>query len=182
MSGHNKWSQIKRQKGTEDAKKSQRFSILARTIIMEAKRANGDRNASGLKTAIEKARAENLPNENIERAIKNALGAEGATLTEVRYEAYGHGGVAMMIEGITDNKNRTSQEIKHLLTEHGATLAAPGAVAWAFQHDGHTWKALALVPINDEDRGKLTDLIEELKENADIRSVTTNAEGFSPAT
>lgn len=181
MSGHNKWSQIKRQKGTEDSKRGRRFSILARAITMEAKRVNGDRNAAGLKTAIEKARAENLPNENIERAIKNALGAEGASLVKVRYECYGPGGVAIMIEGITDNKNRASQEIKHLLGEYGSTLATPGAVAWAFQHNGHHWQALSFVPVNEEDRAKLANLVEALEKNTDTQSVTTNAEDFSPA-
>jgi len=176
MSGHNKWSQIKHKKGAEDAKRSRRFSILARAITMEAKRANGDRNTSGLKTAIEKARAENLPNENIERAIKNAIGAEALALTEVLYECYGPGGVAIMIEGITDNKNRTSQEIKHLLGEHGAALAAPGAVAWAFRHNEAGWQARSLIPISEEERSNLVALIKILEENADIRSVTTNAD------
>ncbi len=171
MSGHNKWSQIKHKKGTEDAKRSKRFSILARVITMEAKRANGDRNSSGLKTAIDKARAENLPNENIERAIKNALGGDASSLTEVLYECYGPGGVAIMIEGITDNKNRTSQEIKHILSAHGATLATPGSVTWAFQNR----QPLSLIPLNDADQSKFADLITELTDQADIESVITNA-------
>lgn len=176
MSGHNKWSQIKHKKGAEDAKKSRRFSILARAITMETKRAKGDRNAAGLKTAIEKARAENLPNENIERAIKNAGGDNAAALTETLYESYGPGGVAIMIKGITDSKNRTLQEIKHLLDEHGATLAAPGAVAWAFRKKGADWQPGSFVPLGGEERAKLVELVEALSEHADVQSVTTNAE------
>src|SRR3989344_1918773 len=175
MSGHNKWSQIKHKKGAEDAKKSKRFSILARAITMEAKRANGDRNAVGLKTAIDKDRTENLPNENIERAIKNAQGADASALTEVLYECYGPGGVAMMIEGITDNKNRTSQEIKHLLSEHGATLATPGAVTWAFHKTNNVWQALNPISISATERENLTTLIEALENNDAVQSVTINA-------
>jgi YebC/PmpR family DNA-binding regulatory protein len=181
MSGHNKWSQIKHKKGAEDAKRSQRFSILARAITMEAKRANGDRNAVGLKTAIDKARGENLPNENIERAVKNAQGADASSLTEVLYECYGPGGVAMMIEGITDNKNRTSQEIKHLLSEHGATLATPGAVTWAFRKNDNGlpageagWQALTPISISAPDRETLTTLIDALENNDAVQTVITN--------
>ena len=180
MSGHNKWSQIKHKKGAEDAKRSKRFSILARAITMEAKRANGDRNASNLKTAVEKARAENLPNENIERAIKNAQGAEASALAEVLYEAYGPGGVAMMIEGITDNKNRTSQEIKHLLSEHGATLATPGAVTWAFHKINGIWQALTPISIGATERETLTTLIEALENNDAVQTVITNIANPAP--
>lgn len=171
MSGHNKWSQIKRQKGAEDAKKSKRFSMLARAITIEAKRANGDRNASGLKTAIEKARAEDVPNENIERAVKNALGADASSLTQVLYEAYGPGGVAMMIEGITDNKNRTSQEIKHILNQHGSALANPGSVTWAFNNK----QPFSPIPLNASARAILNTLLTDLNDQEDVETVITNA-------
>ncbi len=175
MSGHNKWSQIKHKKGAEDAKRSKRFSILARVITMEAKRANGDRQAVGLKTAIAKARAENVPNENIERAIKAAAsGADDATLEEVRYEAYGPGGVALIIEVITANKNRTAQEIKHLLGEHGATLATPGAVTWAFHKTDNAWQALSPVVISATERATLAALIDALENNDAVQTVITN--------
>jgi len=178
MSGHNKWSQIKHKKGAEDAKRSKRFSILARAITMEAKRANGDRNASNLKTAVEKARAENVPNENIERALKNALNDEAVVLTEVLYESYGPGGVAMMIEGITDSKNRTSQEIKHLLSEYGAVLANPGSVTWAFSKSWGTWQALTLITLDEIQKENLVTLIEALENHNDVQTVTTNAAGL----
>lgn len=175
MSGHNKWSQIKRQKGAEDTKRSRRFSILARVITIEAKRANGDRRAVGLKTAIDKARAENVPNENIERAIKNALGDESAILEAVRYEAYGPGGAALIIEGITDNKNRTAQEIKHLLTESGGSLTAVGGASWAFtQTAPGFWQAKTERAIPAEDQIKLQSLIEALRGHDDVATVSTD--------
>lgn len=174
MAGHNKWIQIKRQKGVEDAKKSKLFGILTKTISIEAKKANGDRNLPGLRTAIDKARTANMPNENIERAIKNALGKEGKQLEEVIYEGYGPGGVALIIEGITDNKNRSSQEIKHLLTEHGGSLATPGAVLWAFQKSAEGWLATNRAEVDETTREQIIKLVASLEENADIKKVITN--------
>mgnify|MGYP001584865548 FL=1 len=175
MSGHNKWSQIKRQKGTEDGKRSKLFGMLGKTISIEAKRANGDRNLPGLRAAIEKARVANMPNENIDRAIKNATEKGNAELLEVLYEAYGPGGVAILIEGITDNNNRTSQEIRHLLDEHGGNLAAPGSVTWAFQKINNLeWAAENLAEVSDEDREKVNNLLENLEEHADIKKTVTN--------
>ncbi|MEK7650808.1 MAG: YebC/PmpR family DNA-binding transcriptional regulator [Patescibacteria group bacterium] len=175
MAGHNKWSQIKRQKGAEDGKKSKLFGILAKTISVEAKKANGDRNLPGLRTAIEKARTANMPNENIDRAIKNATDKGGAELQEVLYEVYGPGGVAILIEGITDNNNRTNQEIKHLLAEHGGNLATPGSVTWAFKKINNTdWTAEMTTEVGTEDREKINILLEELESHEDIKKIVTN--------
>src|SRR5439155_1663333 len=127
MSGHNKWSQIKHQKGKTDAKKSQVFSKFAKLITEEARKAKGNRESAGLKTAIERARAANMPSDNIDRAISKAVGAGAQALESATYEAYGPGGCALMIEALTDNKNRTAQEIKHLLSENGVSLAAMGS-------------------------------------------------------
>lgn len=171
MAGHNKWTQIKRKKGVADAKKSKLFSMLAKTIQLEARKSNGDRNAAGLKAAIERARTANLPNENIERAIKNALGTDASILTEVRYECYGPGGVAMIIEGITDNRNRTAQEIKHLLTEHGASLAAPGSAAWAFNKTANGWQSKTERALAAEDLTELNQLIEKLRAHDDVQEI-----------
>lgn len=176
MSGHNKWAQIKRQKGAEDAKRSKLFSMLSKTIAVETKKANGDRNAAGLKRAIERARAQNMPNDNIERAIKNALGAGGGNLEEVVYEAYGPGGTALIIEGITDNRNRTSQEIKHLLSQNGAILASPGAASWAFQKNPEGgWIAQTNVELNEGDAQALANLVDALSTNEDIKNIYNNA-------
>lgn len=174
MAGHNKWTQIKRQKGAADAKKSKLFGILAKTISIEAKRAGGDRNLPSLRTAIEKARAANMPNDNIDRAIANAIGAGASELSEVLYEAYGPGGVALLIEGITDNNNRTNQELKHLLSLHSTNLATPGSVTWAFTKQDGVWQAQTPVELSMEDQEKLTELLEALEENEDVKNVTTN--------
>ena len=132
MSGHNKWSQIKLKKGRTDAKRGQVFSKYAKLIANEARLAKGNREAPGLRAAIERARKENMPSDNIERALKRAT-EKGAALERVTYEAYGPGGVALMIEALTENRNKTSQEIKHILSENGGNLAGPGAAAWAFE-------------------------------------------------
>lgn len=175
MSGHNKWTQIKRKKETEDAKKSQRFAMLAKTITLEAKRSGGDKNSPGLRTAIERARTANLPNNNIERAIQNAVGGDTTSLDEVRYEAYGPGGVALMIEGITDNKNRTSQEIKHLLSKHGANLATPGSVLWSFEKTTDGWRPSTTITVSDEQtKQTLKQLLDDLEHHEDVKQTVTN--------
>ncbi len=175
MAGHNKWTQIKRQKGVADAKKSKLFSMLARQIVLEAKKSNGDRQAAGLRTIIEKARAANMPNDNIDRAIKNATDSSAADYEEVIYEAYGPGGVAILIIGLTASKNRTHQELKHLLGAYGSALAAPGAALWAFQKIGHDWQATNSLDLSLVDQSKLTELVLALESNDDIRVVFTNS-------
>ena len=171
MSGHNKWSQIKHKKGAEDAKKSKLFSQLAKTIQLEARKSGGDRKAAGLKSAIEKARAANLPNENIDRAIAAASGAGGAILEEVRYECYGPGGVAMIIAGITDNRNRTAQEIKHVLAEHGASLTAPGRALWAFNKTSSGWQPKIERTVSNKIMTEINQLIEKLQAHDDVQEV-----------
>lgn len=138
MSGHSKWSTIKRKKGKEDQKRGQIFSKLAREIIVAARQGGGDPEMNPrLRVAIAAARAANMPAENITRAIKRGTGEiEGATFEEATYEAYGPGGVAMCIEVMTDNKNRTTPEIRHLLERHGGTMAEMGAVSWLFERKG----------------------------------------------
>ena len=116
MSGHSKWSQIKHQKGAADAKKSQVFSKLARTITLAARKGENPDMNPDLRLAVDKAKQANMPSDNIKRAIERGAGkAEGGQLENVRFEAYGHGGSAVIIEGITDNKNRTIAEIKHII-------------------------------------------------------------------
>ncbi|HEY4510427.1 MAG TPA: YebC/PmpR family DNA-binding transcriptional regulator, partial [Candidatus Paceibacterota bacterium] len=136
MSGHNKWSQIKRQKEVGDAKKSQIFGKLAKEISFAARRGQ-DQNANpDLRRAVLKAREFNMPKDNIDRAIEKggvSLPGGGANLESVRYEAYGPGGVAIIIDVITDSKNRTVSEIKHLLSKNGGSLAGKGAAIWAFE-------------------------------------------------
>jgi YebC/PmpR family DNA-binding regulatory protein len=138
MSGHSKWSTIKRKKGKEDQKRGQVFSRLAREIIVAARQGGGDPTAnSRLKVAVQAAKAANMPADNIARAIKRGTGeVEGAHFEEVMYEAYGPGGVAMCVAVMTDNKNRTTPEMRHILDRHGGSMAEVGAVTWMFERKG----------------------------------------------
>lgn len=175
MSGHNKWSQIKEQKGKTDAQKSKIFSLYAKIITMEAKKAGGDKNAPGLKTAIDRAKAFNVPNDNIDRAVKKGLGSDAGNMEEVIYEAYGPGGVALLLEGITDNKNRTTQEIKHLLAKNGGNLGAQGSVMWAFQKNTEGYSPTTLMEPTEIESGAIKRLSEELLEHQDIKNIYLNA-------
>lgn len=175
MAGHSKWAKLKHVKGKTDAQKAKTFSKLVRFITVEAKKAKGDRNAPGVRLAIEKAKQANMPADNIERALSKASG-EGVELEQVVYEAYGPGGVALVIEGYTDSRNRTSQELKHLLSLNGGTLANPGAAIWAFVKNAEgTLEASAPVELQDEDGQKLADLVEALEDHDDVNDVYTNA-------
>ncbi len=138
MSGHSKWSTIKRKKGAADAKRGKIFTKLIREIIVSARMGGGDINANPrLRTAVMAARAENMPKENIERAIKKGTGElEGTTYEEYTYEGYGPGGVAMMLEVLTDNKNRTVADIRHIFSKHNGSLGEGGCVSWMFEKKG----------------------------------------------
>jgi len=139
LSGHSKWSSIKHKKGAADAKRGQLFSKLARAIIVAAKEGGGDpANNLALQNAIEKARSYSMPKDNIDRAIAKGTGegADGANFETVVYEGYGPEGVAVIVEALTDNRNRTASEVRHLFTRHGGNLGATGAVAWQFERRG----------------------------------------------
>jgi YebC/PmpR family DNA-binding regulatory protein len=179
MSGHSKWSQIKRQKAVTDSAKSRVFSRYARLIAMEAKKANGILSAPGLSVAIGRAKAANMPKENIERAIAKGSAKDAGELFQVTYEAYGPGGVAILVDALTDNKNRTTQEIKHLLILHGVELASPGAASWAFTKTGADYTPNEpLVDVGAEDGEKLGAILEALDEHEDVQQVFTNARGY----
>ena len=138
MSGHSKWSQIKHKKGAADAKRGQLFSKLVKEITVAAREggANPDANAR-LRSAMERARSEGLPKDNVERALGRAAGkGEGGELFEFLYEAALPGGIAILIEGITDNKNRSLNEVKHILSEQGGRLAEQGSLIWNFEKIG----------------------------------------------
>ncbi|MGB3328173.1 MAG: YebC/PmpR family DNA-binding transcriptional regulator [Thermomicrobiales bacterium] len=138
MSGHSKWSTIKRQKGATDAKRGQLFTKLAREITVAARTGvpDPDANAS-LRIAVQKARKENMPKDNIDRAIARASGSEGgAQYEEIYYEGYGPGGTALMISTLTDNRNRTVGELRAVLVRAGGTLGENGSVSWMFDQTG----------------------------------------------
>ena len=177
MSGHNKWSKIKNKKAVTDAYKAKIFSKLVRFIAVESKKAKGDSNSPGLRAAIEKARAENVPSDNIERAVKKGAGEEAGTAEQITYEAYGPGGAALIIEALTDNKNKAAQEIKHILSKNGYELAGPGSASWAFsKNQAREWTPNSTIQISEDDGQKLSALIEELEENDEVQEVYANAE------
>ena len=179
MSGHSKWSQIKRQKSVTDAAKSRVFSRYARLITLESKKANGVLSAPGLSVAITRAKSTNMPRENIERAIAKGMSKDSGNLDHVVYEAYGPGGVAILVGALTDNKNRTTQEIKHLLLKQGVELAAPGAASWVFTKTGGTYAPREpLIELVDADEERLDTILEALDEHEDVQEVFTNAHGY----
>lgn len=175
MGGHNKWSQIKRQKGAEDAKKSKVWGKLARRITVESKRAKGDANDPTIRTLLEKGRSENMPKDAIERAIAKGISTDSGAMESITYECYGPGGVAILIHTLTDSRNRTAQEIKHLLSELGIELAAPGSAMWAFKKVGIAFVPETMVEINEEDGQKLSEVIEKIEDYDDTEEVLTNA-------
>src|SRR3954449_4819788 len=139
MSGHSKWHTIKHKKGAADAKRGKLFTRLIKELTVAARAGGGDPDMNPrLRTIIGEAKASNMPAENIKRAIRRGTGEEpGVSYEEAQYEGYGPGGAALIIDVLTDNKNRTAGEIRHLLEKHGGNLAAPNAVAWMFSKKGY---------------------------------------------
>ncbi len=175
MSGHNKWSKIKRKKEITDGKKSKIFSKFAKLITVESKKVNGDVNSPSLKNAIDQAKAVNMPADNITRAVKKGASTDAGNLEANTYEAYGPGGCGLIIETLTDSKNRAAAEIRHTLSKNGGfELAGVGSVAWAFTKEENKWVAQNTVPLSDEDMEKTLKLIDELEDNEDIQEVFTN--------
>jgi YebC/PmpR family DNA-binding regulatory protein len=139
MSGHSKWSSIKHKKGAADAKRGKLFSKLSRAIIVAAKEGGPDPAANlALQNAIEKARSYSMPKDNIERAIARGSGAdsEATTFEQIVYEGYGPNGIALLVEALTDNRNRTAADVRHLFAKHDGNLGGAGAVAWLFERQG----------------------------------------------
>jgi YebC/PmpR family DNA-binding regulatory protein len=138
MSGHSKWHSIRHQKGAADAARGRLFARLARQIEVAARQGGGDLDGNPtLRTMVQKARDASMPKENIERAIKRGTGElEGVRYEAVTYEGYAPGGVAVLVETLTDNRNRTGAEVKNIFTRNGGSLAEPGAVAWQFERKG----------------------------------------------
>jgi YebC/PmpR family DNA-binding regulatory protein len=153
VSGHSKWSTIKRKKAAQDAKRSNAFAKLLRAVEVAAKEGGGSIEGNPtLASAVDKAREASVPWDNIERAIKRGTGevAGGARYEEVTYEGYGPGGVAIMVEALTDNRNRTSQDVRYAFTRNGGTLGDPGSTAWMFSRKGVVQIEKSAVP--DEEK------------------------------
>ncbi|HVS32133.1 MAG TPA: YebC/PmpR family DNA-binding transcriptional regulator [Thermoanaerobaculia bacterium] len=139
MSGHSKWSTIKHKKGAADAKRGKTFTRIIKEMTVAARLGGGDPAANPrLRSAVAEAKAANMPKDNVERAIKRGTGElEGATYEEITYEAYGPGGVALLVEAMTDNSNRTTPEIRHIFEKHGGNLGTPGSVRFQFDRKGY---------------------------------------------
>ncbi len=154
MSGHSKWHQIRRKKGAVDARRGREFSKLARAIIVAAREGGPDPAGNlALQNAIEKAREASMPKDNIERAIGRGAGAggDGAAYERITYEGYGPGGVAVFVDALTDNRNRTASEVRHLFAKHDGNLGESGSVAWLFEREG-----VVLVDADSIDEDELT--------------------------
>ncbi len=152
MSGHSKWSSIKHQKGVTDARRGQLFTKLTREIIVAVRQGGSNPESNfRLRLAVQRARDNNMPLDNIERAIKRGSGElEGAILVEMTLEGYGPGGTAILVQALSDNRNRTLQDVRNIFTRHGSSLGESGCVAWIFESRG-----LITVPINDLDPEEL---------------------------
>lgn len=178
MSGHNKWSKIKHKKAVTDASRSKVFSKHSALIAMESRKANGNLASAGLLAAIERAKKDSMPKDNIDRAVAKGSGANGASLEEVMFEAYGPGGTAMLIMAVTDNNNRTSQEIKNIFSKAGLALGTPGSAAWAFTKTDEGFVPQNRMDLSDEDGEKLASLIETLEEQDDVQDIYTAADSI----
>src|SRR6266542_3736196 len=181
MAGHSKWAQIKHKKATTDARRGQLFTKLARAITVAAREGGGDPEANfTLAAAVQKARDYSMPKENIQRAIDRGTGTGGAAdaIERIIYEGYGPGGAAILVEALTDNRNRTSAEVRHAFTKHRGNLGEPGSVAWIFEKRG--------VIVVDGERYGEDDLIaaidagaEDVQEDGDLLKVITDPSDLS---
>ena len=175
MAGHSKWAQIKRKKAATDAVRSKIFSKFARLITVESKKVRGDVNSPSLRAVIERAKAENMPKDNIERAVAKGADVDGPSYEPVLYETYGPGGVAVLITALTDNSNRTGQEVRLILTKHDCVLANPGSAQWAFtKNPDGGYAPNSTVEISEQDAQKLAALLEAL-DNHDVQEIYTTA-------
>jgi len=175
MSGHNKWSKIKHKKAATDAQRGKIFSKHSALITMEVKK-SGDPNSPGVLAAIDRAKKDSMPKDNIERAVAKGSGAGSSALEEVMFEGYGPAGVAVMIKAVTDNNNRTAPEIRHVFTKAGLELGAPGSAAWAFTKTDEGYAPNTPMDLDDEAGQKLADFIEKLEDQDDVTDVYSAAD------
>ena len=176
MSGHSKWSKVKHQKAVTDARKGKIFSKMTKMIAVAARKGGDPEMNPSLRLAIEQAKSVNMPNDNIERAIKKGTGENKAEqLEEVTYEAYGPNGTPLIIEAITDNKNRTLSEIKHILSNFSGKLAESGSVRYLFDKKGEDWTPKYSTEVTDEKlKSQLEKLFDALDEHDDVKEIYSN--------
>ncbi len=180
MSGHSKWSTIKRKKGAADAKRGKAFTKIIKEIMVAARMGGGDINSNPrLRSAVLAAKAENMPKDNIDRAIKKGTGElEGVTYEEISYEGYGPAGVAMLVQVLTDNKNRTVADVRHIFSKHNGNLGETGCVSWMFENKG-----LILVDKAGVEEDKLLEVALDagaldVKDNGKEFEITVSPAGF----
>jgi YebC/PmpR family DNA-binding regulatory protein len=180
MAGHSKWKQIKRKKAVTDSRRASSWTKVIREITIAAKSGGGDPGGNPrLRTAIDAAKAVNMPNENIERAIKKGTGElEGSTLEEVTYEGYGPGGVAVLIEGTTDNPNRTVAEIRHAFSRNNGNLGATNSVGWMFDRKGQIYLDAAKYPEDSTLEAALDAGAEDFVREGDQYLISTSPASF----
>lgn len=180
MAGHSKWAQIKRQKAVTDAARSRVFSKFAKELALEAKKAAGNLSSPSLSAVISRAKAANMPKDNIDRAIAKGASKDSGELEQVAYEFYGPGGAAIIVLAVTDSRNRTTQELKHLIAKNGYELGVPGSAAWAFTKspDGRYAPNEPLLDVSGADEEALSALLTLLDEYEDTQEVATNARGY----
>lgn len=181
MAGHSKWNNIKHRKGAMDAKRGKLFGNLAKQIRVAVKEGGSDdpKFNPNLRLALDRARAANMPKDNIARAIERGLGktASGASIQETVYEGFGPGGVALLIVALTDNTNRTTAELKGVLSKHQGNLGGPGSASYLFERDqSGDYKPNLVMPLDDADRRKLTELVSSLESLEDVEEVYPAAE------
>jgi transcriptional/translational regulatory protein YebC/TACO1 len=176
---HSQWEKKKLKKALNGKDTHKIFTKMVRLIMAEAKKCGGDRESPGLKAAIFKAKGFSLPSDNIDRAIKKAT-EPSAQMETITYESHGPGGVGMIIETLTDSRNRTAQDIKHILTKNGFVLGGIGSVTWAFSKqispEGLIWIPTSTISVSDTDAELLEKLVEEFENNDDVQEIYTNAE------
>jgi len=182
MSGHSKWATIKRKKAVIDAKRGKIFTKLIKEITIAARHGGGDPAGNPrLRLAVDNAKSQNMPQDNIDRAIKKATGElEGVTYHELTYEGYGPAGVAILVEVATDNKNRTVAEVRHLFSKNGGSLGESGSVAWMFDRKG-----IITLPKQNKSEDEIMELIieagaDDLQTEEDFFEVSTSIESFEP--
>lgn len=182
MSGHSKWATIKRKKASIDAKRGQLFTKLIKEISVAVRQGGSDINGNPrLRLAVDNARGANMPMDNIDRAIKKASGElSGVSYTEMVYEGYGPGGIAVMIESVTDNKNRTVAEVRHLLSKYGGSMGEGGSVAWMFERKG-----VITLPTQGKTEDDLMEIVleagaDDISTEEGFFEVTSSIENFEP--
>ena len=176
MAGHNKWSKIKHKKAATDAVKGKVFSKHSGLITMEVKKAGGDATAANVIAAIDRAKRDSMPKDNIERAIQKGSGAGAAALEEVLFEGFGPGGVPLLISAVTDNNNRTAPEIRHIFSKAGLELGAPGSAIWAFTKTADGYTPNTPMELDEATGETLASFIEKLEEQDDVTDVFTGAD------